>query len=31
VGLGTVAFALTIGPGVQAAYYRAHPAMARLL
>jgi uncharacterized protein len=27
VGVGTVAFALLIGPGVQAAFYRAQPAM----
>ena len=27
VGIGTVAFALLIGPGVQAAFYRAQPAM----
>ena len=27
VGAGTVAFALLIGPGVEAAFYRAHPAM----
>ncbi len=30
VGLGTVAFALLIGPGVQAAFYRAEPRMSRL-
>ncbi len=30
VGVGTVAFALLIGPGVQAAFYRAEPAMERL-
>jgi uncharacterized membrane protein YczE len=30
VGLGTVAFALLIGPGVQATFYRAHPAMKQL-
>ncbi|HYH60498.1 MAG TPA: hypothetical protein VD766_01395 [Solirubrobacterales bacterium] len=30
VGIGTVAFALLIGPGVQAAYYRARPAMRAL-
>lgn len=29
-GVGTVAFALLIGPGVQAAFYRAQPAMRRL-
>jgi uncharacterized protein len=29
-GIGTVAFALLIGPGVQAAFYRAQPAMSRL-
>jgi len=29
VGIGTVAFALLIGPGVQAAFYRAEPAMQR--
>lgn len=29
-GFGTVAFALLIGPGVQAAFYRAQPAMRRL-
>ncbi|MDQ2675684.1 MAG: hypothetical protein M3Y34_02655 [Actinomycetota bacterium] len=27
VGIGTVAFALLIGPGVQASFYRAQPAM----
>jgi len=30
VGVGTVAFALLIGPGVQAAFYRAQPAMRNL-
>ncbi len=30
VGVGTVAFALLIGPGVQAAFYRAEPAMRRM-
>jgi len=30
VGVGTVAFALLIGPGVQAAFYRAQPAMRKL-
>ncbi len=30
VGIGTVAFAILIGPGVQAAFYRARPAMRAL-
>jgi len=30
VGIGTVAFALLIGPGVQAVFYRARPAMRAL-
>jgi len=30
VGIGTLAFALSIGPGVQAAFYRAEPLMRRL-
>ena len=30
VGVGTVAFALLIGPGVQASFYRAEPAMKNL-
>jgi uncharacterized membrane protein YczE len=30
VGIGTVAFALLIGPGVQASFYRAEPAMKEL-
>jgi uncharacterized membrane protein YczE len=30
VGVGTAAFALLIGPGVQASFYRAEPAMKRL-
>lgn len=30
VGIGTIAFALLIGPGVQAAFYRAKPAMETL-
>ena len=30
VGVGTVAFALLIGPGVQAVFYRAQPAMRNL-
>jgi uncharacterized membrane protein YczE len=30
VGIGTAAFALLIGPGVQASFYRAEPAMAGL-
>jgi uncharacterized membrane protein YczE len=30
VGVGTAAFALLIGPGVQASFYRAEPAMREL-
>ncbi|MEJ7876068.1 MAG: hypothetical protein WKF62_05345 [Solirubrobacterales bacterium] len=30
IGIGTLAFALLIGPGVQAAFYRAEPVMRRL-
>ena len=30
VGIGTLAFALAIGPGVQAVFYRTEPLMRRL-